>query len=152
MSENRPRMLSKHSLPRLFGKKKAKLGERVDHVVEGRARGDGNLTKEGQVNPTRGNQVVGTLTKSLVELPLSSASSNQSMATAYSEHSFNNENLYVNGQVPRGQFKEYFSVPALEHRLEHLPLWALPDTRRRSSCSPRPVDSVEGNIGEGRLP
>ena len=120
MSENRPRMLSKHSLPRLFGKKKAKLGERVDHVVEGRARGEGSLTKGEQVNPTRGNQVVGTLTKSLVELPLSSASSNQSMATAYSEHSFNNENLYVNGQVPRGQFKEYFSVPALEHRLEHL--------------------------------
>ena len=52
--------------------------------------------------------------------PLSSASSNQSVTTAYSEHSFNNENLYVNGQVPRGQFKEYFSVPAIEHRLENL--------------------------------
>ena len=102
-------MLSKHSLPRLFGKKKAKLGERVDHVVEGRARGEVEHVNPSQ--PTKGN---------VVELPLSSASSNQSITTAYSEHSFNNENLYVNGQVPRGQFKEYFSVPALEHRLEHL--------------------------------
>ena len=118
MSENRNKMMSINSLPRLFGKKKAKLGERVDHVVEGRARGEMTHTM-GKV--TMGNQMVVTSAKSLVELPLSSASSNQSMtSTAYSEHSFNNENLYVNGQVPRGQFKEYFSVPALEHRLEHL--------------------------------
>ena len=40
----------------------------------------------------------------------------------------------------------------LEQRRERLPLWAPLDTRRRSSCSPRPVDSVEGYIGEGRLP
>ena len=118
MSENRNKMMSINSLPRLFGKKKAKLGERVDHVVEGRARGEMTHTV-GQV--TMGNQGVVTSAKSLVELPLSSASSNQSMtSTAYSEHSFNNENLYVNGQVPRGQFKEYFSVPTLEHQLDHL--------------------------------
>ena len=141
MSEDRQhKMLSLNSLPRLFGKKKAKKpGERVDHVVEGRgARVEENLIKGQQVNntkvtstkslvvnssqPTKGDQMVVTSTKSLVELPLSSggSSSNQSMTTAYSEHSFNNENLYVNGQVPRGQFKEYFSVPALEHRLERL--------------------------------
>ena len=136
MSEDRQhKMLSLNSLPRLFGKRKAKKpGERVDHVVEGRgARGEENQqvnhtnkvtsTKSLVVNssqPSKGDQMV--VTKSLVELPLSSggSSSNQSMTTAYSEHSFNNENLYVNGQVPRGQFKEYFSVPALEHRLERL--------------------------------
>ena len=99
-----------NSIPRLFGRRKAKNGERVDHVVEGRARGEDNFTRE-QVD-----KYPQTSSKSAVELPLSSSSSQQSRT--YSEHSFNNENLYVNGQVPRGQFKEYFSVPTLEPKLE----------------------------------
>ena len=63
MSENRNKMMSINSLPRLFGKKKAKLGERVDHVVEGRARGEMTHTM-GKV--TMGNQMVVTSAKSLV--------------------------------------------------------------------------------------
>lgn len=99
-----------NSIPRLFGRRKAKNGERVDHVVEGRTRGEDNFTKVQVDNFPQ------TSSKSAVELPLSSSSSQQSRT--YSEHSFNNENLYVNGQVPRGQFKEYFSVPTLEPKLE----------------------------------
>ena len=107
-----------NSIPRLFGRRKAKNGERVDHVVEGRTRGEDNFTKQQVDNFTRGqvDNFPQTSSKSAVELPLSSSSSQQSRT--YSEHSFNNENLYVNGQVPRGQFKEYFSVPTLEPKLE----------------------------------
>jgi hypothetical protein len=96
-----------NSLPRWLGRR-AKA-ERVDHVVEGRGAGG-----------------------AVVQQALSAASSAQSLGgssdAGYSEHSFN-ESLYVNGQVPRGQFKEFFqpaeraaeAPPAAEPRLPPKP-------------------------------
>lgn len=73
--------------------RKERPGERVDHVVEGRI----NMTGMVEV-------------KSKESRETSLSSSLQSLEN-YSEHSFS-ENLYVNGQVPRGQFTEFFSPPS----------------------------------------
>ena len=83
--------------------------ERVDHVVEGRAFGTMEPHQEPWVQKQHIQLMLPATSQPLASLPLSSASSGQSLSN-YSEHSFN-ENLYVNGQVPRGQFKEYFAAP-----------------------------------------
>ena len=84
-----------NSLPRWFGRKKSK--EKNIQVKKSQ------YASQLQVNETFvPNKRVAASTQSA-----------QSLSSGNSD-SFN-ENLYVNGQVPRGQFKEYFMPPESKH-------------------------------------
>ena len=85
-----------NSLPRWFGRKKSKDGSKEEKI-----------------------KIPLEISEPFAPVHCSGMSSiSQSLASLNSVNSSSeNENLYVNGQVPRGQFKEYFMPP--ENQSEH---------------------------------
>ena len=63
-----------------------------------------------------------------------SSQSSQSRSSGSSD-TFN-ENLYVNGQVPRGQFKEYFTAPETKHDQQFPQSRERPQVQRANSFRP----------------